>query len=84
MKKETKKEKNKYEVILNKAIELILIADGDETLYGNSYIEIGERSIEVINPLEIDLTHHDLNSKNFIHSKRVSNNYKLHGRSILK
>ena len=39
--------------ILEKAIELILKADLDELIYGNSYVEFGERSITVIDPRNV-------------------------------
>ena len=45
------------ERILDKAIELCLLADGDEMMYGDSYVEFGERSIKVINPQNVEVSH---------------------------
>lgn len=39
--------------IIEKAIELCQIADMDNTLYDNVYIEFGERSIEIIDPTKV-------------------------------
>lgn len=45
------------ERIIDHAIKLCLLADGDEMMYGDSYVEFGERSIKVINPHNITVSH---------------------------
>ena len=47
---------NKYKKILEKVMDLIHLSDRDEMLYGNSYIEFGERSIKVLDPTKVNLT----------------------------
>jgi len=42
--------KTKYERIIEKAVELCLMSDVDEMIYGDSYVEIGERFIKVLDP----------------------------------
>ena len=42
--------------ILEKATELIRIAEDDEDLYGDSYLEIGERSIRLLDPAKVKIT----------------------------
>ena len=56
MKNKIKEEikENKYFKIFEKCKELCELADKDELIYGNSYLEFGERSIELIDPKNIE------------------------------
>lgn len=56
---------NKYKKILEKAIELCIIADKDELITGNSYIEFGNRSIKIINPKNVK---HIKDKKGYVHT----------------
>jgi len=38
-------------------MELVHIADMDEMIYGESYVEFGERSIKVISPKNVIVNH---------------------------
>ena len=60
----------KYNKIIEKAIELCLISDRDELIYGNSFIEIGERSMKLLDP-EKYYFGVDLDKDHIIHTKRT-------------
>lgn len=49
--------------IIQKAVDLICQADRDEDIYGDSYVEFGERSIKVINPKDVIVNHKSKLSK---------------------
>ena len=55
MKKEKKEDTNNIsKKILEKAIELCGITRTDRLIYGDSFVEFGERSIKVLKPTNID------------------------------
>jgi hypothetical protein len=62
------------EKIIKKAIEIASIAERDEKLYGDSYVEFGERSIRILDPTKIKI---NLNPKGKI--KNI-----VYGKSVLK
>lgn len=49
----THADKLKATKILEKAIELLHLSDRDEMVYGNSYFEITERGIKLLEPSEV-------------------------------
>lgn len=60
-----------YKRIIEKALELCMQIDKDELIYGTSFVEIGDRSIIVIDPK-------DVNRKISVSDKN------LKGKSVLK
>ena len=45
--------KELLERLINKALEMYFIAEGDRTLYGESYMEFQERGMRVVSPEEL-------------------------------
>ena len=64
--------------ILDKAFQLIILADRMKDIYGDCFVEFGERSIEVLDPLNLTIK----NGK-IIHAKRVSDK-NLYGIRIME
>lgn len=44
-----------YKLILKKAVELCKLADRDKVLYGNVFLEITDRKIELLDPSKVNL-----------------------------
>lgn len=41
--------------IIEKALELVRIAENDRMIYGDAYVEFGERSMRILDPTKIKI-----------------------------
>lgn len=55
--------KETYKKILEKAIELCMLSDQDEIIFGNSYVDIGERSINVLDAKKVEINYNKCKKK---------------------
>ena len=58
--------------IMEKVIDLVYLADRDEMIYGDSFVEFGERCIRVIEPKNISITHNKNNQSKDIKMLNLS------------
>ena len=56
---------------MEKAYELVNLAYLDEQTYGSSYVEFGERSMEVLDPTKIEVIHTKKEVKDKVYGKSV-------------
>lgn len=61
-----------FKKILDHAIKLYYKAKQDELLYGNTYIEFGDRSLNILDPIKMD------------HSIKINPNGDVYGKSPIE
>lgn len=67
--------------MLDKTMELFFLSERDEILYGDSFIELGERSIKILEPKDVIFKD---SKKSMLVSSKVAPKGKLYGKSILE
>lgn len=80
-KKKTMQESSILNKIFFKAFDLYLLAKREEVIYGDGYIEFGERSIRILNPKNVQLS---INKKGKVIHLYEQSPKKVYGKSILK